>query len=244
MQYSSKSDIGKVRTINQDSLAVYLKNNGMILALVADGIGGGPAGEIASDIAAKEMCRLFAQAEFTEETDLYAWLRNAMEESNRAILADVRTNLHHYGMGTTLVGALITNRKTYVFNIGDSRLYFLKEGKLECATHDHTVLADMLESGMITPSEAEKTVFRNYLSSALGNREMGRMDVEAFDSDYQAILICSDGLYAYVEEEEILKTLLQDSDIDEKTDALIALANNAGGFDNVSVILLEKEDKA
>ena len=142
-------------------------------------------------------------------------------------------------MGATLVGALITNERTYVFNVGDSRCYLIGDKHMNCVTHDHTLLQRMLESGLIAPEEAENNPNRHVLINALGIDQPLRVDIEAFNNLYDMLLLCSDGLYGYVAEEEIRKVLLRKGSVEHKTEKLVQLANNAGGFDNVTVIVIE-----
>ncbi len=242
MKYTCISDIGKLRKINEDNCAVFLKSNGMILALVADGIGGGLAGEVASAMTVEIFRKAFEEKEFDVDTNIYRFLRDTIEDANYQVLKDGKVNKDHFNMGTTVVGCLITFTRTYVFNVGDSRLYFVTD-ELKPMTHDHTILASMIELGLLEENEKTNGLYRNYLSSALGTERIARVDIEAFDNDYQQILICSDGLYGYVKEENIQNVLLSELDVNEKGKQLIDLANEAGGYDNISVIILEKGDR-
>lgn len=242
MRYYQKSDIGKLRANNQDSCGIYINNNGYVLAMVSDGIGGLKAGEIASSMAIEYMSKPFLKKTFKQSDNLYHWLREAVENVNRQILKEGAKNEEHRGMGATLVGALITNERTYVFNVGDSRCYLIGDKHMNCVTHDHTLLQRMLESGLIAPEEAENNPNRHVLINALGIDQPLRVDIEAFNNLYDMLLLCSDGLYGYVPEEEIRKVLLRKGSVEHKTEKLVQLANNAGGFDNVTVIVVEGGD--
>ena len=144
-------------------------------------------------------------------------------------------------MGTTCVGVLRSNERTFVFNVGDSRVYALYQDSFLAMTEDHSYIADLLKSGSITLEEAKVHPARNMLTNALGVWDHVKIDINKIREDYQALIICSDGLHGYVSEETIRMVLDSDRDAKAKAELLINLANDMGGYDNVTVILIQNE---
>ena len=242
MRYYQKSDIGKLRAINQDSCGVFINNNGYILAIVSDGVGGSKAGEVASGMAVDLFSETFLKKTFKVSDNIYQWIREEVEDINQSIVSAGYANPDYYGMGATLVGTLITNERTYIFNVGDSRCYLVGDGHMSCVTHDHTLLASMIESGLVDKSDPRNDRNRHILVNALGIDQPLRVDIEAFNNLYGELMLCSDGLHGYVAEEEIEKVLLEREEVSVKVRKLVDMANAAGGFDNVTVVLVEGSD--
>ena len=241
MRFDALSDIGLVRKVNQDTCGIVGKENGYMLFMVADGIGGGKAGDVASNMTIDMMHDLFDIEVFDGTNTPVHWLRTAIENVNRAILIKASQDYNCNGMGTTLVGALYTEKKTHVFNVGDSRCYLLKEGQMKCVTKDHTLMASMIENGIWEPQSVLNNASRNVLINALGIDQPLRIDIESYNNDYDAILLCSDGLYGYVDEEEIARVMFdKELTVKEKSRRLVDLANQAGGYDNISIVIMEQ----
>lgn len=237
------SDIGLSRQVNEDSFLITENPNGDLLVAVCDGIGGSAAGEVASNLAVTLLGDQFQEAEpFKKDYEVDEWLRLALNWANDQIFAKSMWSKKNRGMGTTAVGAVITSIGTYIFNVGDSRLYALYEDGLIQMSEDHSVIQSLINQQKITPEEAIHHKKRNTLTNALGVWRVFRIDVNKIKSDYRMLLICSDGLSGYVEDGKIESILSLKAPLEEKTQILIDLANKAGGHDNCTVILVDRND--
>ncbi|WP_304683518.1 Stp1/IreP family PP2C-type Ser/Thr phosphatase [Ileibacterium valens] len=237
------SDIGLSRQVNEDSFLITENPNGDLLVAVCDGIGGSAAGEVASNLAVTLLGDQFQEAEpFKKDYEVDEWLRLALNRANDQIFAKSMWSKKNRGMGTTAVGAVITSIGTYIFNVGDSRLYALYEDGLIQMSEDHSVIQSLINQQKITPEEAIHHKKRNTLTNALGVWRVFRIDVNKIKSDYRMLLICSDGLSGYVDDGKIESILSLKAPLEEKTQILIDLANKAGGHDNCTVILVDRND--
>ena len=242
MKYYGSSDVGLLRKINQDSFAIVENTKHELLAVVCDGIGGGPAGEVAAQMAVDHLRSCFLkQKDFKDDQEVNRWLKQTIQEANDLIFMQSANSLEQKGMGTTCVGVLKTVQDTYIFNVGDSRVYGVYASAFICLSEDHSLVCDLLKAGEISEEEAKHHPQRNMLTNALGIWNTVRIDINKIRSDYQKLLICSDGLHGYVEEKDILQVLSSHVDITTQVTHLIDLSKLAGGYDNVSVILLCKE---
>lgn len=241
MKYSCISDIGLYREKNQDSYIVVENTYGDLLAIVADGIGGGKAGEVASGETIKYFDRNFKESgpfeSLDEATDYISY---HIDRCNREVFNLSLTDDKYAGMGTTLTGLLITKNGTLSINCGDSRVYGFLDEKIFRLTSDHTLVNQMLENGQITYEESINHPKRHYLIKAIGIFETVKSDVHKV-KDMEYYLICSDGLHGYVDEEEIIKIVYnRNKTLDEKVNELKDISLLKGGYDNVTVILLER----
>ena len=242
MIYFGASDVGLKRKENQDSFCVVENQHHSLLAMVCDGIGGGKAGGVASSLAIDSIKNAFLQAEaFQDDVDVKRWLYKVIQQANDDIFAQSMKHVEQKGMGTTCVGVLIHQDVTYIFNVGDSRIYGLYK-EFVCLTEDHSLVQDLLKSGEISEEEALHHPNRNMLTNALGIWDNVKVDVNKIKGDYHSLLICSDGLHGYVKEVDIYHIMTSKADIRSKVQACIDKSKEAGGYDNVSVILLEKEE--
>jgi PPM family protein phosphatase len=236
-RYAAATDTGLVRETNQD--AVYVDD---ILALVADGMGGHAAGEVASEITIE-----LVRDEFHKRPTVEG-LYMAIEAANRAIIADARDNPQRFGMGTTVIAVGLTRDNDGVvsptlFNVGDSRVYQVRDGALALISEDHSVAEEWVRMGRLTPEEAEVHPRRHQLTRALGIEEALEIDVvslKALPGD--RILLCSDGLSNELTNDTLARLASSPVPLQESVTQLVAAANRAGGRDNISVILLEFDD--
>ena len=239
------TDIGKVRDHNEDAVASDLTIG---LLVLADGMGGYRAGEVAS-----EMAVLLVAAEITQamQDNAQAWLeksellpeshmlKNAIQKVNAAIYQVSQDEPQCAGMGTTLVAGVFTNNKLVVGHIGDSRMYRLRGGALTQLTEDHSLVQEQINAGLISQEQAQTSSNKNLVTRALGiesdvELELQELDVEMGD----LYLLCSDGLSDMVSDVEIAETLREaNGDITYAANRLIHLANVHGGVDNISVML-------
>jgi serine/threonine protein phosphatase PrpC len=240
----SRTDVGRVRVVNEDSWGSYLRADGARLLVVADGMGGHRGGATASREALAAIAASFHER--SDERSSPATLgpadviRQAIERANEFVFAMSREDPELAGMGTTVVAFLLdaTGRGT-VAHVGDSRAYRLRGGRLEALTTDHSVVAEMLRRGVLTAEEAAYHPRRNEILRSVGVLEAVEVEVapvELAGGDW--ILLCSDGLCGVVSDAEIEEVLVGTTPVEEAVDALIELANDCGGPDNVTVQLL------
>ena len=221
------TDIGQVREGNEDS---YLLLDP--LYAVADGMGGHRGGEVASSLALETVRKLFTAGEGT--------LTEQVEHANRAVYERSRSDREVQGMGTTLTAALVQDGTVRLAHVGDSRAYLLRDGRLQRLTKDHTLVARMVEDGEITEAEAETHPHRSIVTRALGVEAAVQVDegiLELHDGD--RLLLCSDGLTGMVGHDRLEAILREVSDPQEAADALVRAANEAGGIDNITAVLLD-----
>jgi protein phosphatase len=233
-RYGSRTDQGRVRTSNEDCYAASAKTN---LFLIADGMGGHAAGEIASQIAATtvdELVRAYASLA-PEET-----LRRAAEEANARVYNTQRNRPDLAGMGSTLTALYLRNSHYYIAHVGDSRAYLLRDGVLNQLTRDHSLVWQLFENGVLTKEELPKHPHKNLITRSVGPHPNVEIDLEKGEARQGDVyLLCSDGLTDVVSDANI-RALLSD---ERKTpqeigDELVASANLNGGPDNVTVIVV------
>ena len=222
--YGSRTDVGLVREHNEDSLAVNPP-----LYAVADGMGGHAAGEVASEIAIQA---LVANAPDTPDGDNLA---RAVVAANHAIIRAVHEGIGRKGMGTTMTAAMLSGKRLVIAQVGDSRAYLLHEGTLQRITRDHSLMADLIDSGQITPEEAKTHPQRSVITRALGSDpstlpDIYEMNVSAGDR----LLLCSDGLSGMVDDPLLESILARVKDPQRCAAALVNEAITAGGHDNVT----------
>jgi protein phosphatase len=201
-------------------------------------MGGHKAGDFASRYAVKELVQM---AEYSKIKDPVLFLRVAIEEVNSMLFDEAANNPDLEGMGTTLVAAVIVDNTLYVANVGDSRLYLLRDN-LEQITRDHSLVEEMVALGKMERGSDEYRSQKNVITRAVGI--LPTVDVDMFDIPLQEcdyILMCSDGLTNMVSDEEICKILQTTDLLEEQTDNLIRKANENGGLDNIAVVLVEPQ---
>ena len=236
------TDTGKVRTHNEDSVMVVKNLSGEYLMVVADGMGGHKAGEIASSIVVNGLTERFKVLEtIGSKEEAVNWIRENANSLNEDIFKYTDEFEESKGMGTTLVLSVVTKDYILFGNVGDSSGFVMKNKKLYKVTKDHTLVNLLVETGELTKEEAENHPRKNVLMRALGANNP--VDVDIFDVDMQsdAILLCSDGLTNMLTKDQIEKVLNSELTIEEKVVKLIRKSNLRGGTDNVSIAYLEKE---
>lgn len=244
MKAFGASDIGLHRKQNQDSfMIVEHEQSHDLLAVVCDGIGGGLAGDVASHMAVTHMKERFLQKQsFHDDLDVKHWLKQVIQEANDLIFMQSANSMNQKGMGTTCVGVLSTLETVYIFNVGDSRIYGIYDHTLICLTEDHSFVQDLIKAGEITEEEAKTHPNRNMLTNALGIWDNVKIDINKIRPGFDQLLICSDGLHGYVREDVIYQIMMQKKDLRHIVHDLITASKEAGGYDNVSVIVMVCED--
>lgn len=227
--FGSRTDIGCLRDHNEDSLIVTPP-----LFAVADGMGGHAAGEVASEIAVNVLAEL-APAHPDPEA-----LGRAVEEANRAIIRAAHEGRGREGMGTTMTAAMLEGERLIIAQVGDSRAYLLHQGKLQQLTRDHSLMADMIEAGQLTPEEARTHPNRSVITRALGSDPNTQPDLYEINVETgDRLLICSDGLSGMVPDADIESTLARIRDPQRCASQLVNEAIANGGHDNVTVIVAD-----
>lgn len=245
MKYFGITNKGLVRRNNQDSYVIATNEKEDVFAIVCDGIGGNLGGDVASRMAVAHFSKAFSENQgFHGELEVKNWIQKTISDVNTEIFEYGNKHSVFKGMGTTFCGVLVSGNDKFVVNVGDSRAYGYWKGTKEFKqlTYDHTLVNDMLEHGELTEEEAENFPRKNVLTNALGVWETVRSDITLHQEDMSGVLLCSDGLHAYVNEEEI-KSIVFDESMDEALRAkkLMKAALDVGGFDNVTVILMDLE---
>ena len=236
------TDTGKVRTHNEDSVTIVKNLSGEHLMVVADGMGGHKAGEIASSIVVNGLTERFQNLEtIGEKQDAVNWIRNNINKLNDDIFKYTDEFPESKGMGTTLVLAIITKNYILFGNVGDSSGFVMKKNVLYKVTKDHTLVNLLVETGELTKEEAENHPRKNVLMRALGANNPIDVDIFDVDTNSDGLLLCSDGLTNMLSTDQIQKVLNSDLEIEEKIVKLIKKSNLRGGTDNVSIAYLEKE---
>ena len=226
--FGSRTDVGCVRERNEDSLVVSPP-----LFAVADGMGGHAAGDVASETAVETLQKFAPTSANVED------LGQAVINANMAVIEESR-KAGLEGMGTTMTAAVIEKSRIAIAHVGDSRAYLLHHGRLQQITRDHSLMADMIEAGRITPEEARHHPNRSIITRALGSDPAMQPDLyELTASPGDRLLLCSDGLYSMVEDEQIQSILARTRDPQRCASALVNAAIAAGGLDNTTVIVVD-----
>lgn len=245
IEFSALSDIGKVRAHNEDAIVVC---EDYACAVLADGMGGYKAGEVASAMAtqiiAEDLSRHFERRWLPHFRirikQLNRWLQEAIDHANAQILRASQADPACFGMGTTVVVACFFEDKLAISHVGDSRAYVFRQNRLIRLTYDHSVLQEQIDAGYISEEQARFSAIKNLITRAVGTQSYVQVEQhihEVFDEDI--VMLCSDGLTDMLSHDEILQILEQNKqDLPVCCQCLIAAANAQGGFDNVSVVLL------
>lgn len=246
---SGQTNVGRKRAHNEDNLVLVEAEN---LFVVADGMGGHASGEVASQIAVESISDFFRRSSENDEiTWPYKEEKGLRYEENRLVTGIKLSNLRVFetassdkalkGMGTTLVSALFTEGTAYMGHVGDSRGYRIRDGAIEQVTEDHSLLNDYIKANKLTPEEIEAFPHKNVIVRALGMRDTVRVDISRLNPKTNDIfLLCSDGLSGMVKDPDMLSIVeAANGDMDAAATALIAAANENGGVDNVTVILIK-----
>jgi serine/threonine protein phosphatase PrpC len=235
-----KSDVGRVRAVNEDRVIVRDGVAGGALAIVADGMGGHQAGDTASQMTIELVQEALQHLPSElEPTDRAALLMEAIRDANAKVYEIASGEEHYRGMGTTVTVAIADSERVVIGHIGDSRAYFINHDEFSQITEDHTLVNELVKTGQITPEEASMHPRRNVLTRALGTDADVEVDISNISWGMgDMLLLCSDGLSNLVPAEDLLRTVRGDGTLDEKVDRLVEYALNAGGDDNITVVLL------
>jgi protein phosphatase len=249
--FAELTDTGRVREHNEDAIG---SNPGIGLMILADGMGGYNAGEVASGIAVQIVTRLAEDGANREERDIVdphsglmrqsIVLRDAVYRANKIIYQTAQSQSHCEGMGTTIVACMFYDNKVSICHVGDSRAYRLRNGSLEQVTMDHSLLQELVDRGFYSEEEAQRSTNRNYVTRALGVEPTVEVEVHEYPVERGDIyLLCSDGLPDMVDDDDIHLTISTfNASLDVVGQQLVDLANDHGGRDNISVMLAQVKE--
>lgn len=239
---ASATDIGKERTENQDSLGFFESTPLGPVWVICDGMGGSAGGKTASTVAIETIREVVCEAGAAKDgADVRGVLGTAIEEANRAVFERAQRDSELKGMGTTVVGLAIRDHRAYAANVGDSRLYLIRKQQIRQLTKDHTLVQNLVEQGVISREEAKVHPHNHILSDALGVKETLRVAVAGASLKLRAgdrFLMCTDGLTGQVDDQTILE-LASTLEPQAACDRLVALANEKGGPDNITVQIIK-----
>lgn len=241
MKTAFLTDRGKVRSHNEDCVGVFINAAGAVLAIIADGMGGHLAGDVASEMTVSAFKKLWNETgDFPTPDTAENWLREQIGSVNKMIFEHALTHPECQGMGTTFVGAICTGNFATIGHIGDSRCYLYNSDGFKQLTNDHSLVHELVRSGQISKEDAEHHPRKNVLLRALGTESDVQMDTRSIcveDSD--VILLCSDGLSNKLSDPELQDILKANESLEDMAFKLINLANQNGGEDNISVALVQ-----
>ncbi len=240
LEFFSATDTGRARSNNEDSVAL---DEVSALVVLADGMGGYNAGEVASGMATTfiktELGRWLSEAsQNASDTDVRRAMDICVDNANRAIFNAANSNPQYAGMGTTLVVGVFRDSRLLMGHVGDSRAYRLRGARLTQITHDHSLLQEQIDAGLITPEQAAFSANKNLVTRAVGVEDTVLLETHLHDVlPGDTYLLCSDGLSDMLDDETISQVLMGGEALAEVAAALVDAANDAGGKDNISVVL-------
>ncbi|MBA5280057.1 Stp1/IreP family PP2C-type Ser/Thr phosphatase [Enterococcus hirae] len=246
MQIEYQSDVGRRRNTNQDYASVFTNQAGIKLAVLADGMGGHRAGDIASQMAVTNLGTAWENLSLSDDEKVAQWFIKTIQEENTRIYQRGQEQPEYNGMGTTIVAAALSEDQFTIAHVGDSRAYLIREDKIIQLTEDHSLVNELVKSGEISEEMAANHPRKNILTRSVGMPGTVEVDVSTYIWQLKdRLLLCSDGLTNMLSEETIGTIINQEGAFFDKVTELIERANEAGGADNITVLLIEyKEDVA
>jgi PPM family protein phosphatase len=253
IQAGARTDLGRVRKNNEDCYAI---DASLQLYVLSDGMGGQAHGEVASKLAVQTVLTHCRQAENSRATPIFGESRpdvtertnrlaSAIHLANRKVFETAASNPEQQGMGATIVAAWVDGQRLSLAHVGDSRVYLLRGGTMDQLTADHSLVAEKVRVGILTPQEADASEMQSVLTRAVGTTSSVEVDTDEqvlLVDDF--LLLCSDGLTRMVTDPEIASTLLTSASAQESAERLVDLANENGGVDNVSVVVIHVVNKS
>lgn len=238
MKVYARTDVGRVRPINEDSHCLPM--DGEKFCAVADGMGGHNAGEVASALAVETFAGCMRASGKLNSTAIHA----AVARANERVFEEAGRDDRKSGMGTTFTALCEDGENVHIAHVGDSRAYLIRNGAIMRVTVDHTLVEEMVMQGVITPKEARNHPKRNYITRALGMDR--KVDIDLVQLDKRAddvFLLCSDGLSNHVEEKQMLSITLSDAGWQDKLESMVRIALEAGGPDNITAMYVTFEEE-
>ncbi|MDX8045007.1 Stp1/IreP family PP2C-type Ser/Thr phosphatase [Gracilibacillus sp. S3-1-1] len=243
MRYVYQTDKGKVRELNEDAVAVFPGDTGL-LAVVADGMGGHKAGDVASNLTIEQFEKLWSNVDSPiNEIDTQKWLTDSIKQVNNIVYEKAQAEDAYQGMGTTVVAAICTERELTVAHIGDSRAYLFNQTNWKQVTNDHSLVGELVRTGQLSEEDAQVHPKRNMILKALGTEFDLAPDIYRSDwNDFEQLLICSDGLTNKISDEELHELILT-TPKEDISQTLIDIANERGGEDNITLTIISHQEK-
>ena len=241
MRIGAVTDVGKQRRLNEDSYFVY-RNENLLGGMVADGMGGHNAGEVASAMAT-QIIKEYIINSFNPDMDCMEvgeMVRRAFLKANDKIYEYSKTDSELDGMGTTSTLAIIYRDKIISAHVGDSRAYLIDGGEIRQITKDHSYVQELLSRGEITKEFANRHPAKNYITRAVGADDILKVDINISDYHGETVLLCSDGLTNMLSDEQISEIIGENENLQQGAEALVRLANKKGGLDNITVVVFGK----
>lgn len=249
MNFYGMTDVGQRRAVNQDNFIIRKYADDVLFAVVCDGMGGANGGNVASSLAAEtfadklDACEREHPSFFgMSEDEILDVLSEAVTEANRAVFLRASGDTALAGMGTTLVACIVSGEHAYIVNVGDSRLYVTEDGAITQVTHDHSYVQYLVDMGKMTPEEAKRSRNKNLITRAVGTEKTVGPDLFTVDiKPGTYAVLCSDGLTNHVEPSEIRVVVSEigtSVDIQQACESLIECANDRGGLDNITAVIL------
>ena len=243
MKISLVTDIGQKRSNNQDFINKFDNKQGITLVILADGMGGHRAGNIASEMTVTDLGREWVNTDYTELSQIRDWFLISLENENKKVYELGQTD-EFKGMGTTVEALAIVDNNVIYAHVGDSRIGLLRHGEYQLLTSDHSLVNELVKAGQLTEEEAANHPQKNIITQSIEQAnpvepDLGVQMLE--ENDY--LIINSDGLTNMITNDEIVEILNQDKNLDEKNKELVSLANDRGGLDNITIALIHVESE-
>ena len=243
MKISLVTDIGQKRSNNQDFINKFDNKQGITLVILADGMGGHRAGNIASEMTVTDLGREWVNTDYTELSQIRDWFLVSLENENKKVYELGQTD-EFKGMGTTVEALAIVDNNVIYAHVGDSRIGLLRHGEYQLLTSDHSLVNELVKADQLTEEEAANHPQKNIITQSIGQAnpvepDLGVQMLE--ENDY--LIINSDGLTNMITNDEIVEILNQDKNLDEKNKELVSLANDRGGLDNITIALIHVESE-
>ena len=243
MKISLVTDIGQKRSNNQDFINKFDNKQGITLVILADGMGGHRAGNIASEMTVTDLGREWVNTDYTELSQIRDWFLVSLENENKKVYELGQTD-EFKGMGTTVESLFVVDNNVIYADVGDSRIGLLRHGEYQLLTSDHSLVNELVQAGQLTEEEAANHPQKNIITQSIGQAnpvepDLGVQMLE--ENDY--LIINSDGLTNMITNDEIVEILNQDKNLDEKNKELVSLANDRGGLDNITIALIHVESE-
>ena len=241
-RFGSKTDIGLVRSSNEDKALSLIDSDGNVLLCVCDGMGGPHRGDYASKIAADVVSSAFiSKRQWKFNFQVKNWLSKVVKQINYSVYSEAKDTESYKGMGTTLVLALFYKDLIFTVNVGDSRCYVLDDDRLIQVTRDQTYVEYLASHKKISEDKKSSSKDRHYLMNFIGNKKHVNYEVKVIKNMGKTILLCSDGLYNNASNKQIFSALNNEDRLDQKISTLIGIAKANGGTDNIAVSLWEPQ---
>ncbi len=240
MKVVFQTDVGKIRPHNEDCGGIFKNKDGHYLAVVADGMGGHRAGDVASEMTITYLKNEWEETENISSPDIAEqWMKEHVANINRILFDHSLRHEECQGMGTTIVCAICTDQFATIGHIGDSRCYLLNQHGFQQITEDHSLVNELVKTGQISKEDAEHHPRKNVLLRALGTEKDVKLDIKTIVvEENDVLLLCSDGLSNKVSEQAMIHILTSEQSLEEKAQTFIHLANEHGGEDNITLAIV------